>query len=281
MKPEVITKLNIHFEEAACQEDDIEYWMARDLQILLDYAEWRNFLQVIGKAKIACEKAGQQISDHFVGVNKMVQIGSGTEREVEDIMLTRYACYLVAQNGDSRKEQIAFAQSYFAIQTRKQELLEERIALIERLQARVKLVETETELSKIIYERGVDQQGFGRIRSKGDQALFGGNTTLQMKKKLGVPESRPLADFLPTITIKAKDFATEITNFNVQKNNFCGEILITDEHVKNNQDVRNLLAKSNIHPEELPPEEDIKKLERRVKADDKKLASVTTKLKRD
>jgi DNA-damage-inducible protein D len=201
MKPEVITKLNIHFEEAACQEDDIEYWMARDLQILLDYAEWRNFLQVIGKAKIACEKAGQQISDHFVGVNKMVQIGSGTEREVEDIMLTRYACYLVAQNGDSRKEQIAFAQSYFAIQTRKQELLEERIALIERLQARVKLVETETELSKIIYERGVDQQGFGRIRSKGDQALFGGNTTLQMKKKLGVPESRPLADFLPTITI--------------------------------------------------------------------------------
>jgi DNA-damage-inducible protein D len=279
MKQELITKLNIGFEEAACQEDGLEYWMARDLQALLDYIEWRNFLQVIEKAKTSCENAGQQISDHFVDVNKMVKIGLGTEREIEDIMLTRYACYLIAQNGDPRKEQIAFAQSYFAIQTRKQELLEERIALVERLQAREKLIETETELSKIIYERGVDQQGFGRIRSKGDQALFGGNTTLQMKKRLGVPENRPLADFLPTITIKAKDFATEITNFNVQKNDLHGENLIANEHVKNNKDVRNLLAKSDIKPEDLPPEEDIKKMERRVKADDKRLISEVVKLK--
>lgn len=200
----------------------------------------------------------------------MVPIGSGGTREIPDTMLSRYACYLIAQNGDPRKESIAFAQSYFALQTRKQELLEKRIEMVERLEARQKLSQTEKELSATLYEHGVDDQGFAIIRSKGDQALFGGFTTIQMKRKLGIPESRPLADFLPTITIKAKDFANEITHFNVKKEGLLGEQQITDEHVKNNQDVRNLLAKSNILPENLPPEEDIKKLERRINNENKK-----------
>lgn len=271
MKKEIVAKLNMNFEEAAYREDGVEYWFARDLQGLLDYTEWRNFLLVVEKAKTACENSDQNISDHFVDVNKTINMPKGATKQIGDIMLTRYACYLIAQNGDSKKEQIAFAQSYFAIQTRKQELLEERIEAIERLQAREKLTTTEKEFSKLIYERDVDKLGFGRIRSKGDKALFGGYTTMKIKKKLSVPEGRPLADFLPTITIKAKDFATEITNFNVKKDDLVGEMQITDEHVKNNTEVRSLLVKSDIIPEELPPAEDAKKLERKVKADSKKL----------
>lgn len=272
MEKNTITKLNKTFEEYAYEQDGIEYWLARELQELLGYADWRNFLNAINKAKESCETTGEAVSDHFVDVTKMVSIGSGAERKQDDVMLTRYACYLIAQNGDPKKEQIAFAQSYFAIQTRKQEVLEERIQLMERLSAREKLATTETELSKNIYERGVDNSGFARIRSKGDWALFGGRNTSEMKRKLGVAESRPLADFLPTITITAKQLATEITNFNVKKSDLKGEQKITVEHVKNNKDVRGLLGKSGIKPEELPAEEDIKKLERRVKTLDKKIA---------
>ena len=273
MEKNTIQNLNKTFEEYAYEQDGIEYWLARELQSLLGYADWRNFVNAIDKAKESCKNTGELVSDHFVDVNKMVKIGSGAERPQEDHMLTRYACYLIAQNGDPKKEQIAFAQSYFAIQTRKQELLEERIQLNERLQAREKLAITETELSKNIFERGVDNKGFANIRSRGDWALFGGHNTSAMKRKLGIPENRPLADFLPTITITAKQLATEITNFNVKKNDLKGESNINNEHVKNNQDVRGLLGKSGIMPESLPPEEDIKKLERRVKTADKDLAS--------
>ncbi len=281
MEKDTIVKLNKRFEEYAYEQDGVEYWLARELQELLGYADWRNFLNAINKAKDSCETTGEAVSDHFVGVTKMVKIGSGAEREQEDIMLTRYACYLIAQNGDPKKEQIAFAQSYFAIQTRKQELLEERIQLMERLQAREKLAATETELSKNIYERGVDNSGFARIRSKGDWAMFGGHNTSDMKRKLGIKENRPLADFLPTITITAKQLATEITNFNVKKNDLKGEGNITSEHVKNNKDVRSLLGKSGIKPEDLPAEEDIKKLERRVKTLDKEIAKKNLKGNKD
>lgn len=258
MEKALITQLHKNFEDAAHEKDGVEFWYARELMGLPEYTDWRNFLKVIDKAKISCETAGQSAQDHFVDASKMVEIGSGAERPVDDVTLTRYACYLIAQNGDPRKERIAFAQSYFALQTRKQELLEERIALTERLTARQKLTATETELSKNIYERGVDNQGFGR-------------NTQEMKAKMGVPDNRPMADFLPTITIKAKDLAAEITNYNVKQNDMRGEPSIAKEHVKNNTEVRELLGKSGIKPEELPPEEDIKKLERRVKANDKKL----------
>jgi len=279
MKQELIKKLHTSFEEAAYEQDGVEYWLARDLQELLEYSEWRNFLKVVEKAKKACENSGQTVTDQFVDINKLITHGKGGQRAVEDIMLTRYACYLIAQNGDPAKETIAFAQTYFAVQTRKQELIEERLRLMERLQAREKLEATETELSRLIYERGVDGQGFARIRSKGDAALFGGHRTSEMKKKLGVPENRPLADFLPTITIKAKDFAAEITNFNVKKEDLHGEPDITREHVKNNSDVRKLLVDRDIKPEALPAEEDVKKLERRVKGETEKALKGTKKIK--
>jgi DNA-damage-inducible protein D len=275
-----ITKLTKTFEDYAQESDEVEFWFARDLQKLLGYVEWRKFQGVIDKAKNACANSGHDIKDHFVDADKMVKIGSETERQIDDIMLTRYACYLIAQNGDPRKEEIAFAQSYFAVQTRKQELIEKRIELQERIQARHKLTTSETELSKLIYERGVDDEGFARIRSKGDQVLFGGNTTVQMKNKLGVPQNRALADFLPTITITAKNLATEITNFSVKKDELKGEDSITKEHMRNNTDVRGLLVKRKIRPENLPPEEDIKKLERSAKKDEKKIATSSKHIKK-
>lgn len=266
--------LVIHSDENA----NIEFWYARELMSLLGYERWNNFDKAVSRAMDSCESGGIEVSDHFREVAKMVPLGSGSQRKIKDYMLTRYACYLIAQNGDPKKEEIAFAQSYFAVQTRKQELIEERIALIERTEARGRLCESEKRLSQNIYERGVDDAGFGRIRSKGDQALFGGHTTQEMKTRLGVKDNRPLADFLPTLTIAAKNLATEMTNYNVEEKDLKGECAITGEHVQNNLSVREMLGQRGIKPEELPPSEDIKKLERRVKSQEKKLAAQAGKL---
>lgn len=276
MKKEEVAKFIKLFDEikhhkTIKNKTEIEFWYARDLQKLLGYEEWRNFLAVINKSKQSCEASKHKASDHFVDVNKMVAIGLNTGRAVDDIILTRYACYLIAQNGDPKKEEIAFAQSYFATQTRKQELLEQRLAAQERLQARKKLTKSEKELSSNIYQRGVDEKGFANIRAKGDTALFGGFNTNQMKEKLGIANSRSLADFLPTITIKAKDFATEITNFNINKEDLKGESKITSEHVRNNNEVRKTLIRTGIYPEDLPAEEDLKKIERKLTSDGKKV----------
>lgn len=252
-------------------EEKVEFWFARDLQTLLEYTEWRNFLRAVEDAKNACEKSGVNVRNHFVDVNKMVPIGSGAERPVEDIMLTRYACYLIAQNGDPRKSSIAFAQTYFALQTRKQELIEEHMRLQQRLDARERLKESENALSRNLFERGVDEKGFARIRSKGDAALFGGQATKQMKSILAVPEGRPLADFLPTVTIAAKNLANEITNHNVTERDLQGEQSISREHTQNNTTVRSMLVERGIKPEALPAAEDLKKLERRVKSAEKKM----------
>ena len=252
---------------------NIEFWYARDLMPLLGYERWENFDKAVNRAIVSCEAGGIEVSDHFREITKMISVGKGAQRAVKDYMLTRYACYLIAQNGDPKKEEIAFAQSYFAIQTRKQELIEERISLIKRTEARKRLKESEKRLSQNIYERGVDDAGFGRIRSKGDCALFGGYSTQEMKEKLGVKDNRPLADFLPTLSIAAKNLAAEMTNYNVEEKDLLGESAITDEHVQNNHSVRNMLNERGIQPEELPASEDIKKLERRVKSQEKKLAS--------
>ena len=271
MKKEIVQSLTKDFESVAHQtENGIEFWFARELQHLLGYTKWENFNKVVLKAKTACEVSGHNIEDHFPDVRKMVKIGSGAEKEIDDIMLTRYACYLIAQNGDSRKEEIAFAQSYFAVQTRKMEIIEKRIKDIERLAARQKLTTTEKELSGLIFEKTKDNRNFAFIRSKGDKALFNG-TTQEMKNRLGIPKGRALSDFLPTITVKAKDFATEITIFNIKDKNLRTEQVISDEHITNNRRVRRTLLDRGIVPEELPPEEDIKKVERRMKSEEKKV----------
>ena len=276
MEKNKIATLKRSFDEIAHthvdDSDSVEYWYARELQQLLGYSRWEDFERAVQRGISACENTGVPVENHFREVPKMVRLGSGSQREVRDYMLTRYACYLIAQNGDPRKDEIAFAQSYFAIQTRKQELIEDRIRLIERMEARDKLKESEKRLSQNIYERGVDEKGFGRIRSKGDMALFGGRTTQDMKNRYGIT-SGPLADRLPTLTIAAKNLATEMTNYNVEEKDLQGESPITQEHIQNNRSVRQMLGERGIRPEELPPAEDIKKLERRVKSAEKKLVA--------
>lgn len=280
MKSEIIQQLQNQFEVLSQRipDTDVEFWFARDLMEPLGYSRWENFQTAIRRAIESCESTGYEPDDHFRDVTKMISLGKGAERLVEDFMLTRYACYLIAQNGDPRKEPIAFAQSYFAIQTRKQELIEDRMRLQARLGAREKLRESEKILSQNIYERGVDDAGFGRIRSKGDTALFGGYTTQIMKEKYGITKTRPLADFLSTLIIAAKNLATEMTNHNVLQDNLCGETVITEEHVQNNHSVREMLGQRGIKPENLPPAEDITKLERKFKADERKLEKQSGKL---
>jgi len=278
MKTDEIKQLFSLFEAAASELEGIECWSARELQDLLGYSKWENFEKVIQKAKDSCSNAGEIVDYHFPDVRKMITKGKGAKDEIDDILLTRYACYLIAQNGDSRKEEIAFAQNYFAVQTRRAELVEQRLLEFERVKAREKLSFTEKKLSGILFERGVDNQGFAIIRSKGDQALFRLNTQM-MKRKMGVPDNRPLADFLPTISIKAKDLATEMTGLNVNSKDLRGQTKIENEHIENNLAVRNMLTQRGIVPENLPPAEDVKKLQRKLDGDEKKVLKGTKKKK--
>lgn len=271
MKKELINELFLQFEAAKQIQDNIEYWSARDMQTILGYAQWKNFEKVIEKSKIACKNAGIEPENHFSDTGKMVEIGSGVNREIQDVALTRYACYLIAQNGDAAKSEIAFAQTYFAVQTRKQEIIEQRLIDVARVSAREKLSKSEKKLSGILYERGVDDKGFAFIRSKGDQVLFGGNNTQMMKKKLGVPDATPLANHLSTLAIKAKDFANELTSHNVVDKDLKGVDKITKEHVDNNMAVRKMLGERGVKPENLPADEDTQKLKRKLDSDDKKL----------
>jgi DNA-damage-inducible protein D len=278
MKTEEIKQLFSQFEAAVAEIEGVECWSARELQALLGYSKWENFEKVIQKAKDACKNAGEEIAHHFPDIRKLITKGKGAKEEIEDMALTRYACYLIAQNGDSRKEAIAFAQNYFAVQTRRAELVEQRLLEYERVKAREKLSQTEKQLSGILYERGVDNQGFALIRSKGDQALFRLNTQM-LKKKMGVPENRPIADFLPTISIKAKDLAAEMTGLNVQSKDLKGQNPIENEHIENNRAVRNMLTQRGIVPENLPTAEDVKKIQRKLDGDDKKILKDTKKKK--
>lgn len=278
MKKEQITELFEKFQNACYLYEGVECWSARELQEILGYSKWENFSKVIEKAKTACESSGIEVKNHFPDVRKMVDIGSGTQRPVDDVALTRYACYLVAQNGDPAKSEIAFAQTYFAVQTRKQEIIEQRLLDVARVTAREKLSKSEKKLSGIIYERGVDDKGFAIIRSKGDAALFGGFSTQDMKKKLKVPDSKPLADFLPTLTIKAKDFATELTSYNVVEKNLKGESSISKEHIDNNLAVRKILRERGVKPEALPPADDIGKLKRKLDSEEKNVLKEVKKI---
>lgn len=279
MKRELIAELLQKFEDASYDYGGVECWSARELQKVFNYSEWRNFIKAIDKAKISCEAAGEVVSNHFVGFNKMIELAKGAQREIDDFALTRYACYLIAQNGDVNKSEIAFAQTYFAVQTRRQEIIEKRLSDVTRMLAREKLSKSEKKLSSVIFERGVDSQGFAIIRSLGDKALFGGFSTNEMKKKLAVPDSKPLADFLPTLTLKAKDFATELTSHNVVDKNLKSRKAISDEHIENNKAVRNILLDRGVKPENLPALEDAKKVQRRLEAEEKKVSKTTKKIK--
>ncbi len=279
MKKELINELWQRFEAASGTLDEVECWSARELQAMFGYANWQNFQQVIERAREACSNAGELPEHHFTGVSKMVELGSGAQRSIDDFALTRYACYLIAQNGDPAKTEIAFAQTYFAVQTRRHEVIELRLQEGDRVVAREKLKQTERRLSGLIFERGVDERSFGNIRHEGDRALFGGNSTQAMKQRLGVPDKRPLSDFLPTLTIKAKDFATELTSHNVQEKDLKGDRAITREHVDNNREVRSMLLKRGVRPEDLPAAEDVEKVKRRLASEQKQVLRTTKRLK--